>query len=157
VGVPKIIMKKGNPQLENGYTKIANELLEGIMLCKLSREELLLTMAIIRQTYGWGKKMEAISISTFEKLTSLNRRNVVRGINSLLERGLIERVSGAKMKFGKPVYKYEIMKKSYCQYDNSTIVNRTTEAIVNRTHIKEKKEIFKERKKILVDNLKMIK
>jgi len=144
-------MKNGNPQLENGYTKIANELLEGILLSDLSKDELKITIAIIRQTYGWGKKMEAISVSTFQVLTGIDRRHVSRTLKILLDKGMIERVAGAKMKFGKPVYKYGIIKKSYCQYGDSTIANTATEAIANMAHIKESKEILKERKKVLVD------
>ena len=143
--------KQGNPQLENGYTKIANELLEGILLADLNKEELKITMAIIRQTYGWGKKEAAISISTFELLTGIDRRHIARSLKTLLEREMISRVAGAKMKYGKPVYKYWLNKKSYCQYGNSTIANTATEAIANRAGIKEKKEIFKERRKMLVE------
>lgn len=146
-------MPKGNPQIEDGYTKIANYLLEYIMSVNISKEELLIALAIIRKTYGWSKKEAIISVSHFSELTGLDRRNAVRAIKGLLDKGLIFRKKDKKLKYGKPVYKYRLEKKSWCQYDNRAIVNRTTEAIVNRTTIKESKKILKKGRKDLVDKL----
>lgn len=45
-----------NPQIENGYTRIANELLEALLLANLSKRQLLVALAVIRQTYGFNRK-----------------------------------------------------------------------------------------------------
>jgi phage replication O-like protein O len=148
-------MAKDNPQLEDGYMRIANYLTEGILLSNLSKDELKITLAIMRRTYGYGKKMAAISVSLLQAMTGIDRRNVARALNSLLETQRIGRSQGAKMKYGKPVYNYWIIKKGYCQYDNSTMGNTTTETIVNMTTIKEKKEKLKERKKMMLKNFSM--
>jgi len=145
--------KKGNPQLVDGYTPIANELLESILLLNLGRSELKIILAIMRLTYGWSRKEAEISVSVFQKLTGLDRRNAVRAIKNLLDGGLISRSEGNKMKYGQPVYKYVINKKGYCQYDNRTIVNMTTEPIVNMTTNKTKKAIIKTRRAQLVEKL----
>lgn len=148
-------MPKGNPQLADGYTKIANDLLDAILLCDLTKHEFKITVAIIRKTYGWNKKVAAISVSTFQVMTGIDRRHVARAIKSLIDQGYIGRVEGAKMKYGKPVYNYWIIKKSYCQYGNRTIANTATEAIANRAHIKDIKDNLNKGRKKLVDNFTM--
>lgn len=146
-------MSKQNPQLEDGFMKVANFLTDGILLSNLTKHEFLITLAIMRRTYGYSKKMAQISTSVFQAMTGIDRRNVVRALSSLIETGRIGRSAGAKMKYGKPVYNYWIIKKGYCQCDNSTIVNTTTEAIVNTTHIKERNKILKKGRAELVDKL----
>ena len=47
-----------SPQIEDGYTKIANELLEAISKVNLSSYEFRVIMAIIRKTYGFNKKSD---------------------------------------------------------------------------------------------------
>lgn len=150
-------MSKENPQLEDGYTRVANKLLEAIILSGrvCSKDEIRIALVVVRQTYGYSRKQAPISFSFFEKATKINRRNIQRAIAKLLDKGLINCRAGAKKKFGKPVYNYEINKKGYSQYDYSTVVNMTTEAVVNMTTNKEKKENFKERKKQLVDKFSM--
>ena len=55
------------PQLENGYTKIANELLEAIAAIRIPGEAMQVLLVIIRKTYGYCKKKDAISISLFRE------------------------------------------------------------------------------------------
>jgi len=148
-------MSRQNPQLADGYMKVANFLTEGILLCDLTKDELKITIAIMRRTYGYDKTTASISVSLFQALTGIDRRNVVRALTSLIDNGRVGRSTGAKMKYGKPVYNYWIIKKGYCQCDNSPIVNTTTEAIVNTTHIKERNKYLKKGKKALVDKLTM--
>lgn len=146
-------MPKGNPQLEDGYTPIANELLESILRSNINKQELFVILAIIRQTYGWKRKEAEISFNLFQKLTGIDRRNVARSIKSLLAKNLISRQPGTKMKYGKTVYKYVINKKDWCKYDNSTGVNTTTETGVNTTLNKTRNKILNKRRRELVDKL----
>lgn len=148
-------MSKQNPQLEDGYTPIANDILEGVMALNLSREELLIVLAIFRQTYGWKRKEAEISLSQFERLTHLDRRNLSRAAKNLLDREIIFRSSGTVMKFGKPVYKYGYNKKHWCPLNTRTGVPMTPEASVSMTHNKTIKTNIKTRRKKLVDNLTM--
>lgn len=52
-----------NPQLENGYTKIANEILEALYNNKFSSQELRIVLLVIRKTYGFHKKDDFISLT----------------------------------------------------------------------------------------------
>lgn len=53
--------------------------------------ELKVVLAIIRQTFGWQKRKDRISISQLEQITGLPRRSVQRGISQALEHQYIER------------------------------------------------------------------
>ncbi len=78
------------PQLENGYTRIANEILEALAKIKLSPYETRLMWIIFRKTYGNnGKKMDRISLSQFSEWTGIDRRNVRRALASLLAREVV--------------------------------------------------------------------
>lgn len=78
-----------SPQAENGYTAIANEIAEAFFTLQLSGNEWRVLWVIIRQTYGWKKKTERISISTFERKTGLKRRHIFRLLKNLIERNII--------------------------------------------------------------------
>lgn len=41
--------------LDDGYTRIANELLEAVMLAGLTQHQLLVFPAVMRKTYGFNK------------------------------------------------------------------------------------------------------
>ena len=47
-----------SPQWENGYTKIANEILESLARIRINGEARQVLDVIIRKTYGYGKKTE---------------------------------------------------------------------------------------------------
>lgn len=56
-----------SPQLENGYTRIANEVLEHLISFGLSGGELAMCLLVIRKTYGYGKKWDIISLSQLQR------------------------------------------------------------------------------------------
>jgi hypothetical protein len=64
-----------NPQLENGYTQIANELIEALARFNLSPYESRLLWYIARKTYGYQKKTDAISLGWGVLKTSIHRRS----------------------------------------------------------------------------------
>ncbi|WP_272662497.1 replication protein, partial [Providencia sp. PROV111] len=46
--------------LEDGYTRIANDLLEAAMSSDLTARQLKVFLAIVRKTYGFSKKLDRI-------------------------------------------------------------------------------------------------
>lgn len=80
-----------SPQLENGYTMVANELLEALAKIKLCSYETRVLLFIIRKTYGWHKKTDWISLSQIAMGTDIRKPHVSRTINSLKSRNIIER------------------------------------------------------------------
>lgn len=57
--------------LEHGFTRIANELLEAVMLAGLSQHQLLVFMAVMRKTYGFNKKSDWVSNEQLSLLTGI--------------------------------------------------------------------------------------
>ena len=80
-----------NPQLEDGYTRVANELLEAIARIKLCAYETKVLIFIIRKTYGWNKKTDWIALSQIAENTNILKPNVSRTLRSLKQRNIIIR------------------------------------------------------------------
>lgn len=78
-----------NPQLEDGYTQIANEILEALAKINMNAYETRALLFVVRKTYGWKKKKDWISLSQFSKGLDLDRRHVFRALKGLEIKGLI--------------------------------------------------------------------
>ena len=83
-----------NPQKENGYVPIANEIIEALARIKFTDEERRCLLCVIRKTYGFNKKSDQISLTQFQEFTGLSRRQVVRALNSLGTRAVLARDRG---------------------------------------------------------------
>jgi phage replication O-like protein O len=79
------------PQIEDGHSDIANELLEAIIRTHFSPIEHSVFWAIVRKTYGWHKKMDRISFTQLEDLTGINRRHIAPALQGLIKRNIIIR------------------------------------------------------------------
>ena len=77
------------PQLEDGYTRIANELYEAIVASPLSARELKVVLAVIRKTYGYGKKSDPISLSQLSEITGLDRSHCGKAVRSLVAKNVL--------------------------------------------------------------------
>jgi len=86
-------MANGNPQVEDGYTRIANELFEAMMRAPLIGAEHRVLMGIIRLTYGYNRKVDAISVSQIMGATGVPRRTVIRAMHNLIRKNIITSVS----------------------------------------------------------------
>ncbi|WP_100373100.1 replication protein [Bacillus sp. FJAT-45037] len=78
-----------NPQLENGHTRIANEILEQVMKLSLNGTQFRLVLAIWRFTYGFSRKENEMSLSFLGSKLSAGRKQVDRELAVLLERRII--------------------------------------------------------------------
>jgi phage replication O-like protein O len=89
-----------SPQTENGFTKIANEILEALSRTNLSKYQVRLLWAIFRKTYGYQKKSDWISNSQFVEMTGIRKSHVSRAIKELCQRNILIR-EGVKVGFQK--------------------------------------------------------
>ena len=78
-----------SPQLERGYTRIANELLDALARIRIPGEARQVLDVIIRLTYGYQRKETSIALEEFVRRTEIKKPNVVRAIKRLQEMGLI--------------------------------------------------------------------
>ena len=78
-----------SPQKENGYTAIANEVMEALAGIRINGEAWQCLNVILRKTYGWNKKKDQISLSQFNLVTKLGKTHIVRAIDKLAKMKLI--------------------------------------------------------------------
>ena len=133
-----------SPQKENGFTAISNELIDVFQRLHLSGNQWRLLWAIIRFTYGWNKKVDCISLSSFEKYTGIDRRNLKRNLDVLVQRKIITKDgSGYIMEYGiqKDYSKWQtgVETNTSVNTDTSTSVNNDTKnSVKNNTHKRQK-------------------
>ena len=72
-----------SPQKENGFTPIANEIMEAMAKHNFGFSKGQVFMAIIRLTYGWHKRSDKISISRICDITKLSKRTVIYTLQNL--------------------------------------------------------------------------
>jgi phage replication O-like protein O len=92
-----------NPQIENGYTRIANELFEAIIKHPFSRREYAVLMCIIRCTYGFNKKEDAISGWQISEMTGIDRSHISKTINELSKNNIILKSDHGRISHGQNV------------------------------------------------------
>jgi phage replication O-like protein O len=83
-----------SPQLENGHTRIANELLEALVRTRLSPREWRVLLALARETYGWSRKAAAVSTYRIAALTGLQHTQAGRALRALKARNIVTNGSG---------------------------------------------------------------
>jgi len=88
------------PQLEDGYTKIANQILEKLAYIRLSSYEWNVLMVVFRKTYGFNKKSDWISNSQLVKATGIQKSNVCRAIRKLKKKNIVVQTDN-KLSFNK--------------------------------------------------------
>jgi phage replication O-like protein O len=80
-----------NPQLENGHTRIANELMEQLMKLYLAPNQWQIFLCIMRKTYGFHKKIDYVTNTQICEATRLVKSTVSRSIEVLSERNIVTR------------------------------------------------------------------
>lgn len=96
-----------SPQWENGFTKIANEIVEALVKVRLPPSEKDIVLFIIRKTYGYQKKEDRISLTQFEKGTDLSRPTVVKALKNLISRNMVVK-AGLLIRFNKDYEKWVV-------------------------------------------------
>jgi phage replication O-like protein O len=136
-----------SPQKENGYTAIANELLEQFSMPGMSGSELRVVLFITRKTYGYQKTRDRIALSQFEAGTGMNRAQAVRTLKELIEKKIVIKDGG----FYKLNKNYEewivskripggIQKDTSIQKDTTASIQKDTETSIQKDTHKRKKE-----------------
>ncbi|HCA8849376.1 TPA: replication protein [Klebsiella pneumoniae] len=75
--------------LDDGFTRIANELLEAVMRAGLSQHQLLVFMAVMRKTYGFNKKSDWVSNEQISVLTGILPHKCSAAKSTLVKRGIL--------------------------------------------------------------------
>ena len=119
-----------SPQKENGYTPIANELLDAFMRLNLSEHAWRIVICIIRHSYGWHQKTAYLTFTQIARATGLDVRLIPRTVKRLCTRGIIIRTGNA---YG--------LQKDYSQWqvssvEMSSVVMKTSSAVMSSVEMK---------------------
>ena len=87
--------------LDQGYTRVANAILEKLSMTDISGREHMLVQAIIRKTYGYGKELDFIALEQLEEMTGIERKNISTLLKHLAQLKILIRTgSGLVKKIG---------------------------------------------------------
>ncbi|MEH7157508.1 replication protein [Neobacillus drentensis] len=78
-----------SPQTKNGYTKVANEILEHIMKADLNGTQFRIVTAIWRYTYGFNRKEHELSLTFLSEALSTRKSHVDKELTALIDRKII--------------------------------------------------------------------
>ena len=145
-----------SPQTENGYTMIANELFDALIRVRIPGEQRQVLDFIIRKTYGFRKKVDAIPISQFVRATGIQKAHVLRAIRCLKLRNMI---NGAKTgTFDATIYGInkdyrswvvpprKVPKKALVPKKDAKGAKNGNEKVPKRAHSKERKKLIQKKK-----------
>jgi phage replication O-like protein O len=89
-------MSLDSPQLEDGFTPVANPIMEALARTQLSGYEWRVLLFLLRKTYGWSKKSDRIALSQFVDGTGICQRRIIEAVNSLVAKNIIHKTSAEK-------------------------------------------------------------
>ena len=150
-----------NPQLKNGYTKIANELLEAICRLNISGNEMRILLYIIRRTYGFNRTYAELSISEIADGIGTSKDNISRTLKKLRKINVIDHrpnkgVTPQTVAINKNYDEWTVdncvvlplsKMTTVVRNDNSSVVKNDNSSVVNfdnPTYKENNKEIIKE-------------
>lgn len=81
------------------YTICPNDLIDYYM-ADMGGAELKVVLAIVRHTFGYHKKQEALTLETLQEITGLCERSVIEATRMTEERGLIKKMANPKHRYG---------------------------------------------------------
>lgn len=137
-------------QLEKGFTRIANELLQALMIFEFSGAEWSVCIAIIRLTYGYHQKKRQISYGEIAKMTGLHRITVAKVASKLAEKNVL----GKQKTRGKMTANILWINKDYATWAVSLRANRSVSQMTNRYVSQMVNHIKKEKKYKEISNFK---
>jgi len=100
-----------SPQLQNGFTRIANEILEQLSFVQMSGSEWQFVMCLFRKTYGFNKSEDWITGSQIVLMTGLKKERVSEAKRRLLARKIVTEKRN-KISFNKDYEKWAELRKN---------------------------------------------
>lgn len=92
---------------DNGFTRIANELLEAVIRAGLTQNQMLITLAVIRKTYGYNKTSDWVGNAQLSDLTGLPETRCSTEKNKLVKMKVLT-VNGRMTSINKEVSAWRV-------------------------------------------------
>lgn len=117
-------------ELEDGYGRVANLLLEALAISKLNGKQMSICLFIIRRTYSWGKKSDEITLKDFALACDSSETYMSKQIKQLIKWKVVIRKNYSPGK----VPEYEINTR-VDEWDKGCLnVQGLNENVVNNTY-----------------------
>lgn len=87
-----------SPQRENGYTGIANEILDKLAATQLNGTQFRILMTVFRYTYGFQRKEHELSETFLANATGIHKQQIKRELKELISRNILLTVREATFK-----------------------------------------------------------
>lgn len=100
--------------LDDGYTRLANELLDAAMCSGLPETELCILMAVWRKTYGYNKKMDWISNEQLEEMIKKHHTHCSTAKNNLIRKKVLIQ-EGRRIGMNKNVSEWQTKNNGFCK------------------------------------------
>ncbi len=113
------------PQLEHGYTRVANELLEAITMAPFGRNQYKVLMVLIRKTYGFNKTSDQLALSQIQLRAGISKTQTSVAVAELVKLNVL--IAGD----GRYAREFSI-NKAYGKWDASVRVDLSVLSSENR-------------------------
>lgn len=141
-----------SPQTKNGYTKVANEILEHISKTDLNGTQLRIVLVVWRYTYGFSRKGHELSLAFLSEAIDTRKSHVDRELTALIDRKIISVVGvgsrrGRVLSFNKNYEEWQDRPTSVGHQPsshNSSTISSTTCSTIPSHNSRTKKERTKE-------------
>ncbi|WP_312631571.1 replication protein [Pantoea piersonii] len=135
--------------IDDGYTKVANELLEAIASADLTARQLKIMLAYMRKTYGFNKKSDRIADEQIASITGISRQNVNKAKKELLEMNCLFREGSqiginkevSAWRFSKSLHVSNLVSKAETNKVSKLETNEVSKLETHKRHSLKKKEI----------------
>ncbi|WP_291971475.1 replication protein [Candidatus Symbiopectobacterium sp.] len=101
-------------QLEDGFLRLANDLLDATMCSGLPETELCILMAVWRKTYGYSKKLDWISNEQLEAMIDKHHTHCSTAKNNLIRKKVLIQ-EGRKIGMNTRISEWETKNNGFCK------------------------------------------
>lgn len=92
---------------DDGYTRIANELIDELLAADLTVRQMKVALAVIRKTYGFNKKHDRITNTQIASMTGIHFTHISTVKNELLDKHVLV-MTGREIGLNKVISEWEI-------------------------------------------------
>ena len=79
----------GKPELDDGYLKLANELVDQFVKLKITATQWNILFLVMRETYGYNRKAKDLSVSYIAKAIGVSARKTTKAVQDLLQKKIL--------------------------------------------------------------------
>lgn len=123
--------------MTDSYTRIPSDVLEQLARWPFSKRQLVVLLTLARQTYGFNKSTDDITVSRLATLCQLDRSNVSRALEELVAMGAVSKRHGRfgfRLGINRKIGSWRPVPKQHTPVPNRHMCQNDTGACAKTTH-----------------------